>query len=127
MLCERDWVVTFYRRRSLATSDSHVVLRPMLTYPAGTTVAVADAAEVQIPLDRRLALSMLLGSRGDWRIAGVTKSALDLNAATVANARRYVFHHPAEDPREGLTLPEPRQRELASPETAAALVEDLFD
>jgi hypothetical protein len=44
MLCERDWVLTFYSRRSLATSDSPVVLRPMLTYPAGTERMQTDPA-----------------------------------------------------------------------------------
>lgn len=129
MLCERDWILTFYSRRSLATSDSPVVLRPMLRYPAGTAIAIAiaDAAEIQVPLDRRVALSMAVGSRGDRRVQGVTKTALDLNTATVGNARRYVFHPPGEDPLRGLALPEPRQREIASPEAAAALVEDLFD
>ena len=39
---------------------------------------------------------------------------MDLNRATVGNARRYVFHHPGEDPLGCLMLPEPRQRELAS-------------
>jgi hypothetical protein len=127
MLCERDWILTFYSRRSLATSDSPVVLRPMLRHPARTSLAIADAAEVQVPLDRRVALSMAVTTSGDRRVQGVTKSALDLNTATVGNARRYIFHHPGEDPLRGLTLPEPRQRELDSPQAAAALVEDLFD
>ena len=58
---------------------------------------------------------------------GVTKTAVDLNRATAGNARRYVFHHPDDDPLHGLVLPQPRERELASPEAAAALVADLFD
>jgi len=127
MLYERDWVLTFYERRSLATSDAPVVLRPMIRYPAGTTVAMGDAAVVQVPLDRRVALSMLSRRRGDQRTRGVTKTAADLNRATASNARRYVFHHPDDDPLEGLVIPQPRGRELASPEAAAALVADLFD
>jgi Protein of unknown function (DUF4238) len=127
MLYERDWVLTFYNRRSLATSDAPVVLRPMIRYPDGTTVAVGNAAQIQVPLDRRVALSMLSRKRGDERVRGVTKTAVDLNKATVGNARRYIFHHPDDDPLNGLELPQPRERELASPEDAAALVAELFD
>jgi Protein of unknown function (DUF4238) len=127
MLYERDWVLTFYERKSLATSDAPVVLRPMIRYPAGTTVAMGDAAVVQVPLDRRVALSMLSTRRGDQRIRGVTKTAADLNRATASNARRYIFHHPDDDPLKELVIPQPRGHELASPQAAAALVADLFD
>ena len=81
-----------------ATSDAPVVLRPMIRYPDGTTVAVGNAAEIQVPLDRRVALSVLSGRRGDECVRGVTKTAVDLNKATVGNARRYIFHHPDDDP-----------------------------
>lgn len=126
MLCERNWVLTFYKRKGLVTSDTPVVLRPMLNYPAGMTVALGDAAEIQVALDRRVALSMVVGSRGDRRVHGTTKTAADLNAATVANSRRFVFHHPSECPLTGLALPEPRKHELTSPEAAAARLGDLF-
>jgi len=126
MLCARDWELTFYSRRSLATCDTPVVLRPMIVYPAGTTVPIASAAAVQIPLDRRVALSMITGNTGDRITRGVTKTALDLNQAIIANTRRYIFHHPGENPLEELTLREPRERELASPEAAAALLGQLF-
>ena len=127
MLYERDWVLTFYARRSLATSDTPVVLRPAPGHPAGMGVGVANAGEMNVPLDRRVALSMGDTSFGDGRAAGVTKTALYLNDATAKNARRYVFHHPGDDPLRGLTLPKPRKHELASPESAAALVQDVLE
>ena len=65
MLYARDWHLTFFTRKTLVTADSPVVLRPMLRYPAGTSVAVGDAAEVQVPLDRRTSLSMTAAGRGD--------------------------------------------------------------
>jgi hypothetical protein len=37
------------------------------------------------------------------------------------------FIIPMTIPLKGLVLPQPRERELASPEAAAALVADLFD
>jgi hypothetical protein len=127
MLYQRAWDLTFFSRKALATSDSPVVLRPMLKYPSGTTVAIGEAAEVQVPLDRRVALSMVTRSTGDRRIPGVTRKAAELNQVTASNARRFLFHHPSDEPLKGLTLPNRRKRQTASPEAAAALVEDLVD
>ncbi|MGD0603238.1 MAG: DUF4238 domain-containing protein [Streptosporangiaceae bacterium] len=67
MLYARDWHLTFFTRKSPVTADAPVVLRPMLRHPAGTSVAVGDAAEVQVPLDRRAALSMRArGEETSW-------------------------------------------------------------
>ena len=121
MLCARDWHLTFFTRKTLVTSDSPVVLRPMLRYPDGTSVAVGDAAEIQVPLDRRAALSMTAAGGGDQRRAGLAKIAADLNQAVANNARRFLYHHPSDDPLAGLALPQPRPHELASPEAAAIL------
>jgi hypothetical protein len=126
MLYARHWHLTFFTRKSLVTSDSPVVLRPMLKYPAGTSVAVGDAAEVQVPLDRRAALSMTAVGRGDRLAPGSVKIAADLNQAVANNARRFLFHHPSDDPLAGLALPQPRPRELSSPEAAAVLASNLW-
>ncbi len=107
MLYARHWHLTFFTRKSLVTSDSPVVLRPMLRYPTGTSVAVGDAAEVQVPLDRRAALSMRAAGRGDQLVPGSAKIAVDLNQAVASNARRFLFHHPDDDPLAGLASPSP--------------------
>lgn len=127
MLAARDWHLTFFSRKSLVTSDSPVVLRPMIRHPGGTTVAIGEAAEVQVPLDRRVALSMRAPWRGDRLVPGTSKVAADLNQAVTQNARRFLFHHPSDEPLRGLTLPEPRLRELSSSEEAAALASRIFD
>jgi hypothetical protein len=126
MLYARRWRLTFFTRKSLLTSDSPVVLLPMLRYPAGTSVAVGDAAEVQVPLDRRAALSMRAAGRGDQLVPGSAKIAADLNQAVANNSRRFLFHHPSDDPLAGLALPEPRPREFSSPEAAAVLASNLW-
>jgi hypothetical protein len=126
MLCKRNWVLTFYQRKSLATSDTPVMLRPAANHPARTGVGIGNAGEVHVPLDRRVALSMGDGSTGDARLQGVTKTAIYLNDAMARNARKYLFHHPEDDPLRGLELPGPRVRELASPQAAGELVDDLF-
>jgi hypothetical protein len=126
MLYDRHWDLTFFTRKSLATSDSPVILRPMLRYPSGTSVAVGDAAEIQVPLDRRAALSMRAMGRGERRVPGSAKIAADLNQAVANNARRFLFHHPSDDPLAGLALPQPRPRELSSPEAAATLASNIW-
>ena len=123
MLCDRAWILTFYQRKSLATSDTPVVLRPAAGHPAGMGIGIGNAGEIHVPLDRRVALSMSDGSTGDARCAGVTKTAIYLNDAMAKNARKYLFHHPEDDPFRGLDLPGPRTRELASPEAAIGLVD----
>lgn len=125
MLYDRSWQLTFFTRKSLVTSDSPVILRPMLRYPAGTTVSIADAAEVQVPLDRRVAVSMKASSGADCWLPGTAKAAAELNQAVASDARRFLFHHPADNPLNGLALPPPRPRETASTEDAAALVGDF--
>jgi Protein of unknown function (DUF4238) len=127
MLHDRDWHLTFFTRKTLIAADSPVVLRPMLRYPAGTSVAVGDAAEVQVPLDRRAALSMRTAGRGDQLMPGSAKIAADLNQAVTNNARRFLFHHPSDDPLAGLALPPPRPRELSSSEAAAVLASSLWN
>jgi len=126
MLYNRHWELTFFTRKSLATSDSPVVLRPMLRNPSGTSVAVGDAAEIQVPLDRRAALSMKAIGRGDRLVAGSAKIAADLNQAVANNARRFLFHHPSDDPLAGLALPQPRPRELSDPEAASTLASNIW-
>ena len=98
----------------------------MLRYPAGTSVAVGDAAEVQVPLDRRAALSMTAAGRGDQLRPGSAKIAADLNQAVANNARRFLFHHPSDDPLAGLAIPSPGRAELSSPEAAAVLASSLW-
>lgn len=78
-------------------------------------------------LDRRVGLSIGNEGTGDARLPGVTKTAPFLNDAVVKNTRRYLFHHPDDDPLHGLELPMPRTRELASPEVAGGLIRGLFE
>jgi hypothetical protein len=121
MLHQREWVITDYRRKRLATSDTPVVL-----FPAAQGVGIANAAAVYVPIDRRAGLIMTAPGRGERRVFGTARSALIANQAMAQNARKYLFHHPDDDPLSGVELPQPRGRELANPADAAKLVEDLF-
>ncbi len=126
MLHERDWILTFYQIKTLTTSDTPVILRPADDHPANTGVGIANAGEIHVPIDRRVALSMGLDGLGDRRLSGVTKTALYSNDAMAKNARKYIFHHPQDDPLKGLVLPKPRVRELADATSVGDLIEDAF-
>jgi hypothetical protein len=127
MLCDHDWILTFYQRKRLATSDTPITLTLAEGHPDFMGVGIANAGEIHVPLDRRVGLSLGKNATGDARLNGSVKTALYLNDAMAKNARRYIFHHPEDDPLRGLQLPPPRARELASPAAAVPLVEPLFE
>lgn len=124
MLYERDWILTFYERKRLATSDTPVVLIPAADYPDSLGIGIANAGEIYVPLDRRVGLSMASLGSGDRRIHGVAMTALYCNDAMAKNAQKYLFHHPEDDPLSGLELRQPRARELGSPTIAGAWQEE---
>lgn len=126
MLCEKDWVLSFYQRKRLATSDTPIALTPAEDHPDFLGIGLHNAGEIDVPLDRRVGLSLGDEGTGDLRVNGSAKTALYLNHAMARNARKYMFHHPEDDPLRGLQLPAPRTRELARPAGAGPLIEHLF-
>lgn len=48
MLYQRSWVLTFYERRSLATSDTPVILRPAPDHRPGAGIGIANAGEIHV-------------------------------------------------------------------------------
>lgn len=121
-LMSRWWVLTTYDRRSLATSDHPVVVIPNerdLELGLGTGIETAD--HITLPFSRRLALSMAtrdslphdVPNIEDGRQPGSTQTALFSNSATVGNARRFLYHHPHDNPLMGLPLVERRTREVS--------------
>lgn len=127
MLCERDWILSFYQRKRLATSDTPIALTPAEDHPEFLGIGIANAGEIDVPLDRCVGLSIGNAGTGDQRLNGSAKTALHLNHAMVRNARKYIFHHPEDEPLRGLQLPKPRTNELANPAAAGPLVEHLFE
>jgi hypothetical protein len=125
MLCWRGWTLTFYERKPLATSDTPVIALGPQT--SSGVIGIANAAEIHVPLDRRVALSIAEPGGSDRRLQGSAKTARLLNELTVTNARRFLFHHPDDDPLSGIDLPEPRTRELSGSEAARVLIENVYD
>jgi len=94
MLCEKDWILSFYQRRRLATSDTPIALTPAEDHPDLLGIGIHNAEGIDVPLDRRVGLSLGDEGTGDLRVNGSTKTALYLNHAMARNARKYIFHHP---------------------------------
>jgi Protein of unknown function (DUF4238) len=124
MLCRRGWTLTFFRVKPLATSDTPVSLVGRRSRYG--VEGIMDAQEIHVPLDRHVCLSIMEPGGSDYRIPGSAKGARWLNEKTVSNARRFLFHHPEDDLLTGIVLPEPRTRELRSPDAASVLIDDAL-
>jgi hypothetical protein len=120
-LLSRSWLLTVFQRKALATSDHPVYVVPNEDGPLGRGTGIENAAMIHAPLTRRLSLAMLRPSAvhpdvaadgPDVRIEGVAAVARHLNWCVVNSARRFLFHHPLDDPLHGYELPQPRDREL---------------
>jgi hypothetical protein len=112
MFFDRGWSIIQFERKALTTCDTPVVLVPARDHPPGMGIGLVNAKQILIPLDRRAALVMdELGAPDSQRL-GTTKLARQLNRWFVENARRYMFHHPDDDPLYGLELPAPRDQEM---------------
>jgi len=111
----RSWSLISFERKSLGTSDSPLVLIPGSDVDLRTSgVGLGTAAELYIPLSRRVAL--LMGSLdSDDRsrsVPGTTAIAKKLNQHILYSAHTCVFHHPDDNPFDGLVVPSPRQRQV---------------
>ncbi|MFI5864661.1 DUF4238 domain-containing protein [Streptomyces sp. NPDC051546] len=110
----RGWNVVHFTRKALITTDTPVVLMKGPGEDPGLPIGTATAGGVLVPLDRRMALIMGEPHTVDLRLPGSTSMARDLNQRLVWEARRAAFHHPDDNPLEGLELPQPRDQEVAS-------------
>lgn len=108
----------------LITTDTPVVLMKGPEGDPGLPIGTATAGGVLVPLDRRMALIMGEPHAEDLRLSGSTSIARALNQRLVWDARRAAFHHPDDNPLEGLELPQPRDREVTSTDPRTFLTDD---
>jgi hypothetical protein len=122
-LLGRWWLLTAFERKRLGTSDHPVVVVPNdrdVEHGIGTGIETADT--IILPLTRRLGLALArrdtlaseLAVLDDMKQEGSAATALWGNSVTSRHARRFLFHHPDDEPFRGLDLPQPRKREIAS-------------
>ena len=116
----QPWIVTRYKRKTLATSDTPVVLVPhKRDREIGMGTGIGTAGEIFVPISRQV--GMHLGDLPEKyeplpivEAAGNALSAKWSNQRTLWNAQRAVFHHPDDDPLNGLGMPAKRMINLQS-------------
>ena len=121
-LMDRWWLLTTFERRGLTTSDHPVFVVPNAeAVQLGLGTGIENADILYVPLTRRHALSMALRATlppdlarvsADRMQRGVTQTALYSNHCSVMGARRWLFHHPADAPLEGILLHPPKSSEV---------------
>lgn len=120
----QPWIITRYERKALATSDMPVVLIPRQEDRGmGLGTGLGTAAELFVPISRRVGLHLgelppLDQEPGPpVEVRGTARFARWSNQHTLWNARRIAFHHPADDPLNGLDNRGERDCEMLAPDT----------
>lgn len=109
---QRGWQVVRFSVDALVTTDTPAVLMRGPGDDPRMPVGTATAGGILVPLDRRIALVMTEPGDPDLELAGDAVLARALNQQVVAQARSAVFHHPEDDPLDGLELPQSRAHEV---------------
>lgn len=102
----RTWHLRVFDDPVLLTSDAPVTLRT--AGPPGTLApGVVNASAIYWPIDRRHLLAFELSNRVTDRvdIHADPRRAHMVNRLVAAQAERWIFHHPADRPLDGLDLP----------------------
>ena len=107
----RSWGLIRFERRTLLIPDHPVTLVRDEDMPRWFGVGIANAAKVLVPIDRRAAIIMA-GPGPDVFYPASTKAAKELNQRFAWNARKELFHHPDDNPLDGVELPQVRGREM---------------
>jgi Protein of unknown function (DUF4238) len=111
----RTWTLVRFQRRCLITSDHPVSLEVGRNYPKYMGVGLATAEAFVLPLSRRVGLMMgkiYSEAVPELELPGTTKRAQSFVYETIRGARRYLYHHPDDDPLAGLDLPDPSSQEV---------------
>ncbi|MDC2953352.1 DUF4238 domain-containing protein [Streptomyces gilvifuscus] len=107
----RAWGLIKFERRTLLLPDHPVTLMRGEDVPSFRGVGVGNAAAILVPIDRRVAIMMASSRHGDFVVRTHTKLAKELNQRFADNARKELFHHPDDNPLDGVELHPVRDRE----------------
>ncbi|MEV5186174.1 DUF4238 domain-containing protein [Streptomyces werraensis] len=108
----RSWGLIRFERRVLIVPDHPVTLAREENTPSFRGVGIGNAAAILVPIDRRAAIMMASPGPDDFIVRPHTKLATELNQRFAYNARRELFHHPDDNPLEGVELPPVRDHEI---------------
>lgn len=107
----RAWGLIKCERRTLLIPDHPVTLVRDEEMPAFVGVGLGTAAAILMPIGRRAAI-MMAGPGEDFVVRPHAKLAKELNQRFAFNARKELYHHPDDNPLEGIKLPPVREREM---------------
>lgn len=108
----RSWGLIKFKHRTLLIPDHPVTLVREEGVPSLLGVGIGNAAAILMPIDRRAAIIMAPPGNDDFFVRTHTKLAKELNQRFACNARRELFHHPDDNPLDGVVLPPVRDREM---------------
>lgn len=105
MFYHRGWSVIRFAE-AITTSDAPVVLLPDPNADQRTSLGLASAPYVLVPLDRHVVLVMGAVGDQDYPLSGNPQLAYKVNRDIVRNAYQCLFHHPDDAPLTGIDLTE---------------------
>lgn len=108
----RSWGLIKFEHRTLLIPDHPVTLMRADDAPRFLGVGIGNATGILMPIDRRAAIIMASPGDDDFFVQPNTKRAKELNQRLADNARRELFHHPDDNPLDGVELPPVRNREM---------------
>lgn len=112
----RPWSIVRFSRRPLITGDHPVSMIAGAGHPSSIGVGIMTAGAFVLPLNRYTGLIMSdadYAGAPDGDLPPSTALAQMFVDATVGSTRRYLYHHPDDDPFNGRALPLPRQSEIS--------------
>jgi Protein of unknown function (DUF4238) len=123
LLTDQQWSLNTFKRRVLATSDHPVSMFRHPTTPTHFGTGIFTAGGFGIALSRHCGL--IIGASPDLpdlAVPGTTVMARAINAATAANARSAIYHHPLDGHvHNQINLQSPRTYEV-DPDTGSTMI-----
>jgi hypothetical protein len=123
----RSWKLCRFEHETLLLSDHPVTLLRDPSAPEWRGVGLANAAAIMIPIDRRAAIIMGAPGGRDEMFPADAEVAKELNHRFAWNSRTELFHHPDDDPLDGIELPPVRTQEAKFSQTAENFVQAITD
>jgi hypothetical protein len=123
----RSWKLCRFEHETLLLPDHPVTLLRDPSAPEWRGVGLATAAAILVPIDRRAAIIMTSPGAHDGMFPAEAGVANELNHHFAWNSRTELFHHPDDNPLDGIELPPVRTQETKFSQTAETFVQAITD
>lgn len=122
VMMARSWKLCRFEREKLLLPDHPVTLLRDAREPEWRGVGLANAAAIMVPIDRQAAIIMTSPGAHDGMFPADAGVANELNHRFAWNSRIELFHHPDDNPLDGIELPQVRAQETKFSQTAENFV-----